>query len=103
MVGASLDCRSLHDADPFGLFSEASVEDSDDDYSGSKAARKGRVDGGDGGEGQQLPDERGSSKTPTVLPDNVKRMLAIMRVTRLDKVLSGVMIRLISAFLKLAI
>lgn len=71
--------RSLHQADPFGLFSEPRDGDDDDEEEeedeGEDVAGGRRSGGGGGG-------KAGAA----VLPDSVKHMLGEMKINRLDKV-----------------
>ncbi|CAM9472741.1 unnamed protein product, partial [Ectocarpus sp. 13 AM-2016] len=67
LLAAKMKIRSLHEEDPFGLFSDGRDEE-------------GAENGGGGGEG--------AKKIPSndELPDNVLRMLEGMKINRLDKV-----------------
>lgn len=68
--------RSLHQADPFGLFSE--LRDDEEEVDGGDVADEG-TSGGGGRAGA------------AVLPDSVKHMLEMMKINRLDKVCVGCM------------
>lgn len=72
--------RSIHEADPFGLFAEESeiIEESDEEQ-----ARKN-------GSGRSTPPGTSAAfrkaSSGTNLPDFVERMLSMMKVTKHDKV-----------------
>lgn len=60
--------RSLHEADPFGLFSDSTSSSGDtapEEEEGDSDKKDGDAD---------------------ALPENVERMLQMMKITRLDKV-----------------
>lgn len=82
--------RSLHEADPFGLFSEPPDEEEEEDGDEGKtedynqdASAVGDSNGAGAGAGAA---EEATSTAAVVLPDNVQHMLGMMKINRLDKV-----------------
>lgn len=65
--------RSLHRADPFGLFSEPREGEEEEEGEGEDVA-EGKSSGG------------GEKAGAVVLPDDVTHMLEAMKINRLDKV-----------------
>ncbi len=76
---SSVELRSLHEADQFGLFSDP--RNDEDEEAEDQEAVGGSEAGGDDGSGDIV-----RKPAAAVLPDNVKVMLDTMKVTRLDKV-----------------
>lgn len=73
---SSVELRSLHEADQFGLFSDPRDDDDEEDQEAKGGTEADRDDG----------DGDGRKPAAAVLPNNVKLMLDTMKITRLDKV-----------------
>lgn len=72
--------RSLHETDPYDLFSASDDEEEEEEGKGESGKE-------DGNESHNSSGSIGSQNAaPRELPDNVLRMLDMMKITRLDKV-----------------
>lgn len=71
--------RSLHEADPFGLFSEPPCDDEEEKGDCEEDVSPVGGSNGQGGEASV-------TTTAVVLPDNVEHMLSMMKIIRVDKV-----------------
>ncbi|CAM9405115.1 unnamed protein product, partial [Scytosiphon promiscuus] len=77
LLAAREEIRSLHEADPFGIFSDSSDDEEED---GDKKEAE------EDGSGSESSSKTGRDSAGGGLPDSVLRMLDMMRISRLDKV-----------------